>query len=230
MKIDFNSIGLENKCLYEILATTYKIKNEKIIPNTACMGIIIDNDIIKIRPYPETNTYKNIKKNKTIVINFIDDIFLYSLAGLKFYNQKNDLEAFPEKYHDSLEVDNYLALYLKDSWAYILGRVSKEEQIIKKDKYGETEMIEFEILPLKIIKSRESFKVFNRAENLALEIIILATRLKLAVEIDDELRKNEIVKQIREYILLINRLGKSSKVLKTIDYIKNFINTLEINL
>jgi hypothetical protein len=83
---------------------------------------------------------------------------------------------------------------------------------------------------LKIIKSRESFKLFNRAENLALEIIILATRLKLAVEKDDKLRKNEIVEKIRENLLLINRLGKNSNVLEAIEYIRNFIKVLGINL
>ena len=82
----YRDLGLKKENLYEILATTYALdeENNEIIPNMACMGIrIVDNDIIKISPYPNTTTYSNLKSNKFLAINFVNDVSLYALAALK---------------------------------------------------------------------------------------------------------------------------------------------------
>ncbi|GAH21119.1 unnamed protein product, partial [marine sediment metagenome] len=50
-----------------------------------------------------------------------------------------------------------------------------EEQTAKDDELGESKVIEFTLSIVSCDKFNESFKIFNRAENLALETIILAT-------------------------------------------------------
>ncbi|GAI63174.1 unnamed protein product, partial [marine sediment metagenome] len=108
--ITFNypkSIGLKEDYLYEVLATTFSINNNNIIPNTACMGIrLIDNSSIKLRPYPNTSTYKNLRSNKLITLNFVDDIFLYALASLKDFKRSKSIKIFPEEFYDYYKIKN----------------------------------------------------------------------------------------------------------------------------
>ncbi|GAH04626.1 unnamed protein product, partial [marine sediment metagenome] len=54
-QVDLTSLGLEMNYLYEVLATTYSIKDNKLVPNTAAMGIrLLENNTLKIWPFPNT--------------------------------------------------------------------------------------------------------------------------------------------------------------------------------
>ena len=81
--------GLEKDNLYEILATTFSLSvpSGDVEPNTSCMGInLIENDLIKINPFPNTTTLKNLRETGIITLNFVDNIYLYALAALKGTN------------------------------------------------------------------------------------------------------------------------------------------------
>ena len=99
-QIDFKSIGLKKNYLYEILATTFSIDDTLMIPNTASMGVRrVGKKEIKIWPYPNTTTYKNIENSKFLVLNFVDDVYLYALASLKGSNLSKSDRALSEEYY-----------------------------------------------------------------------------------------------------------------------------------
>ena len=91
---------------------------------------------------------------------------------------------------------------------------------------GSINATEFELEVIYSIKKKESFKLYNRAENLALESIILATRLKIARENKDEILYSKIETRINEYLNMITQFGRNSSALKTINLVKEYIRLL----
>ena len=232
---NYRDFGLEKRNLYEILATTFSRSNKKdsIKPNTACMGIrFIEDNILKISPYPETTTLKNLKENGYIVINFVNDVYLYALAALKETKSLIGINEFPIKYYEYYEYyeipksENGLIPYINKAWLFLLGKVVEENQIIKKTSLGEIKISEFAISIIDFKKLKDSFKFFNRAENLALEIIVLATRLKIAREKNELALFNVIHEKIMDHIGNIKRFGKNKSALKTMDLVSNYISNL----
>lgn len=240
---DYRDFGLKKDNLYEILATTFSMgkKKDKIKPNTACMGIrFADNNIIYMDPYPNTTTSKNLEENGFVGINFVDNIYLYALAALKENNSPIGLTEFPSKYYDNYkiancegsvdifkdDIDKIIIPYINKAWLYLIGKVIDENQITKKNGLGEIGLTEFRITIINFIKLKNSFKFFNRAENLALETIILATRLKVAKKKIDKILFNNIYEKITEYIDCIKRFGKNKNALKSINLVNNYIRSL----
>ncbi len=76
-------------------------------------------------------------------------------------------------------------------------------------------------------KFKESFKLYNRAENLTLETIVLATKLNVAIEKKDKALIRTIRGKIEENISDIKRFGKNLSALKAIEHIKDYIKGLE---
>jgi hypothetical protein len=219
MKLDYKTIGLEENLLYEVLATTLSIKREsQIIPNTACMGIrILNNNLISMIPYPTTKTFQNINKIPIISINFVDDIFLYALTSLKNPSSLNNREKALDLYYEfqqvkssaffqdqikAINIDENISIpFIKNSWSIIICEVKEKKYKLKEDEFGKLKTTEFILNPILIKKFRESYKLYNRAENLTLEIIILATRLKIAV--DKKVSKS--LEYLSQYIESIRR-------------------------
>ena len=240
---DYRDFGLKKDNLYEILATTFSLgkKKDKIKPNTACMGIrFIEDNILYMGPYPNTTTFKNLKGNGFVGINFVDNIYLYALAALKENNPPIGLTEFPSKYYNYYEIakcegnvdifkndiDKIIIPYINKAWLSLIGKVVDKNQKIKKNDLGEIRITEFRIIIINFVKAKNSFKYFNRAENLTLETIILATRLKVAKEKIDKILFNNIYEKITEYIDCIKRFGKNKNALKSINLVNNYIRSL----
>ena len=67
---------------------------------------------------------------------------------------------------------------MKNSWGVVFCILYNEREVNSKDTLGRIIASEFQFKVLETKKLKESFKIFNRAENLVLEVIILATRIK----------------------------------------------------
>lgn len=236
MTTNFQGFGIKEGYLYEILATTFSKNKEKIIPNTSCMGIRIkDKETISIIPYPNTTTYKNLKKNGIICINFVEDVYLYALAALKGNYLSEKFRIFPNKYYDYYKLKreiksntkNIKIPFIKQSWAIIICVLNNELHFIKKDDFGEVKLSEFILKRLASHKLKESHKFFNRAENLTLETIILATRLKTAFETKKENLVMKYRRKVEETIESIRRFGKNLDALKSVELIEEYIQNLQ---
>ena len=228
---NYQDFGLKKDSLYEIIATTYSITEggKAIKPNASSMGVrMIDDEQIQISPFYSTITYKNLKKSRIIAINFVNDIYLYALAALKEPDSPIGLNAFPSKYYEFKYLEDRAmdVPYIKKAWGIIIGEVSQEFQKTKRDDLGEIVIPVFKLNIIFNEKFQESYKLFNRAENLALETIILATRLKLAKNNQDQTLFSKIHKKIIDHIVNIKRFGKNKKALKTVDLVNNYISAL----
>ncbi|MHA2128170.1 MAG: DUF447 family spectrin-like domain-containing protein, partial [Candidatus Hodarchaeales archaeon] len=73
---------------------------------------------------------------------------------------------------------------------------------------------------------KPSYKLFNRAENLVLEIIILATRLKIAKNDENEPLISKILNKIRDHIKDVSRFGKNESAIKAIEIVNKYISNL----
>jgi hypothetical protein len=223
--------GLKKNCLYEIIATTFSITNDgkQIKPNASCMGIrIVETEQIQITPFYSTTTYKNLKENSIIAINFIDNVYLYALAALKEKNSVIGLDEFPAEYYrfkhvESLTMD---VPYVKEAWGVIIGKVLQEFQHTKHDALGEVMIPIFKLDVILNEKFRSSFKLFNRAENLALETIVLATKLKIAKKKNDNRLGKTIQERINDHINDINKFGQNENALKSIELVDKYIRSL----
>jgi len=221
--------GLKIDYLYEIIATTYSITDDglAIKPNASCMGIrVMEGNHILISPFYSTSTYKNLKEQNKIVINFIDDIYLYALAALKEPMSPIGLIDFPLEYYDFKHLKS-LAMdipYIKKAWGILIGEISKEFQKTKIDELGELFLPVFKLDVIFTEKFQESHRLFNRADNLALETIILATRLKVAKENKNPTRFIKIYERILDYIENIERFGKNKEALKAIELVNKYIH------
>jgi len=228
---NYQDFGLKEGNLYEIIATTYSItkKGKEIKPNASCMGIrMIEGEQIQISPFYSTITYKNLKEYSTIAINFVDDIYLYALAALKEPESPINLTDFPSKYYDFkyLESRAMDVPYIKKAWGILIGEVSQEYQKTKTDDLGEVIIPIFKLDVIFTEKLQETHKLFNRAENLALEAIILATRLKIAKKNQNQVLFSKIHEKIKDFIENIERFGKNKRAQKTIYLVDKYISSL----
>lgn len=243
MRFNPNDYGFKRDYLYEVLACTFKIgaTPSDIVPNTSCMGIrLIENDFIKLGPYPTTTTYQYLKENGLMSINLIDNIYYYTLAALKGKYLPIKFREFPEDYYEfhNINLENSLKTIsadfkhrkmkipsIKDAWGVLYCEVIEETQKLKSGGFGDKfEITEFK---LRVINSQildESYKLFNRAENLMLETIILATRFKVAIEKNNNKSSGEILSKINENLQDIKRFGKNNEVLESIPLIEHYVN------
>ena len=231
-KIDYQKL-LRKDVLYEIIATTFTTENDGklIMPNASCMGIKLNkNGKIEISPFHTTTTYRNLKENGNVVINFVDDIYLYALAALK---APGSSIKFPLEYYlyttlKSKRKKGYRTFpCVKQSWGILIGKIKNEVKLISKDKYGESLRSTFELKIFYSQKYRDSFKYFNRAENLALETIVLATRMKVAKELNNIELFDTIYEKIIEYKENVGRFSNNKDVLKVFDLVSDYITSLK---
>lgn len=245
MKFNPKKYGLYYNRLYEVLATTltYDRSESGIIPNTSSMGIrLTEQNHFTLNPYPTTHTFKNLKQYNIITLNLIEDVYLYALASLKDRGLSTKLRKFPSDYYKYINVSKnkelrfiidqfptigeYKIPYVKDAWGILICKVVNERKKVKHSQLGEIKLTEFELEVLLEEKYQDSFKLFNRAENIALEMIILATRLKVAYENEDKSLFSKIYDQILDYKTKLTRFSNNTSANKTLEiidtYIKNY--------
>ena len=233
MPFNLEEFGLKKDNLYEIIATTYSYSitedKKQIKPNASCMGIrLIEENQIQISPFFGTTTYQNLKEHSTIAINLIDNVYIYALAALKEQDSPIVLKEFPTEYYKFKYIDSRAmdVPYIKSAWGILIGEVSRESQKVKHDDLGEMVIPVFILNIILAEKIKESYKLFNRAENLALETVIWATKLKIAKENKDNNSINKFHKKILDNMENIGRFGKNTAALKTIELVSNYISSL----
>ena len=222
--------GLKVDYLYEVIATTYSIdeKSKNIVPNASCMGIrLLKNNQISTHPFPSTITYTNLRENSFFVINFVNNVYLYALAALKEPNSHIGLTEFPFKYYNFKELNSKkVALpYIRKAWAYLICEETEQLEKVKKSDLGDYNITEFRLKVLESERLKESFNLFNRADNLIIESIILATRIKIAENSDKKDLHNKYLNQLTVNLEKIENFGRNKKALKAVNLIKKFIDS-----
>jgi len=150
----------------ETIVTT---KNENNTIKVSPLGVYIENDILKLKPFKPSISLDNILRNNSGVINYIDDVRIFASCITK-KNMDIDFEK-------TNKVD----------CARIKNSISHTEFIVKNVEHDDTrptiicEPVNEEV--------HRMYYGFNRAKAAVIELCILASRLGI---IDDDKIKKEI--------------------------------------
>jgi len=123
--------------------------------NCAPMGVEWGKEIIVIKPYRETTTYRNLMINDVAVVNLTDNVLLFAKSAIS-------QPVFPTQ---PAKVVNGVVLQDVCSW--------REVQIVEIDDREPRARITTEVLHRGF---QREFLGFNRARHAVLEAAILATR------------------------------------------------------
>ena len=231
-----SSFGIHFNQLYETIAITFAEAKDgtNYIPNCACMGVrFIDGKTFQMTPFLTTDTYQNLFSFPYVSINFVSNVYLYAKAALigenagqkepEFLESDFDHKIIKLLRNEGHDEEELKWLFLKESWGTVLGKLGKRQKIVKRDQFGENKALLGEFQIIDFLKRNESFNLINRSNNLALEIIILTTRLKIAKKFGKKQLYDDIFNRITFYKKEIERFCQNDEVLKTLDFVSKYI-------
>ena len=168
--------------IQEIIVTT---ENEDGSTHVAPMGITDEEGLIQIAPFKPSATLENIQRNKTAVVNRIDDVRVFAgcLTGRK---------EWPLVPTEKIEGQRLEAA---------LSHVELELESVKDDELRPR----FYMKPV-LERTHSAFKGFNRAQSAVLEAAILVSRLNMLPE--------EKINQELEYLTIAieKTAGENEKI------------------
>jgi len=142
--------------------------------NIAPMGVEWGEEVIVVKPFLETTTYRNVVATGAAVVNLTDDVLLFARAAIS--NPHADV--FPAAVVPGVVLD------VACSW--------RELRVRAVDSTPPRSRIETEVVHRGF---RREFLGFNRARHAVLEAAILATRVHMlpADQIRDELARLQVI-------------------------------------
>ena len=142
--------------------------------NFAPMGVEWDDDMLVLKPFLETTTFRNVSHSRAAVVNLTDDVLLFARAALS----NPQFPAF------SAEVVRGVVLEAACSW--------REVEVVRVDDTPPRSRIETRVVHRGF---HREFLGFNRARHAVLEATILATRTHLipAEQIREELARLQVI-------------------------------------
>ncbi|NHJ04600.1 MAG: DUF447 family protein [Candidatus Heimdallarchaeota archaeon] len=199
--MSLRNIQLEQDIIYETIVTTY---NEKLQPNAAPMGIFLnsENHVI-IQPYFQSDTFENLNKNGTCMINFTYDPKLFTLSTL--FQEELTKEEF-------IEIQDFNAPILKKCQNNFIALEVLEKRI---DKNSIKAYFKCEIV--KVNLEKDVIQPFTRAFSLLIEILIHSSRI---VNFSEEIGKEEEIADLRN---LINKHTETIRRVTQKDSIYNLL-------
>ena len=187
----------------ETIVTT---KNEDNTIKVSPLGIYINNDELRIKPFSPSASLDNILRNRSGVINYTDDVRIFASCVIK---KKINIE-----FIEAVKVD----------CSFLKNAISHTEFVIDK-------VVESDTRPTIICKpvheeTHNFFYGFNRAKSAVIELCILASRLGI---IDDKKIQREI-----EYLkIAISKTAGKNEIEAwhwLLDYIKKYKENIKKNV
>ncbi|MDW8084026.1 MAG: DUF447 family protein [Candidatus Caldarchaeum sp.] len=183
MLFDF---GFEPDLWYEVILTTYC---EDRRPHAAPMGCSTsDGQLLRLKPFTNTTTFKNLKDRRYAVANISHDPAL-------FYNAlfKNDLD-----FVNAQQVDAP-ALRGCDGWVELeITRLTQIDEM-RAEASGKV---------VNIVTFSTSLKPYSRAEHALVEALIHFTRVVVFANTTRHDEAVRLAEKIREYIELTKRVSR----------------------
>ncbi|MHA1734297.1 MAG: DUF447 domain-containing protein [Promethearchaeota archaeon] len=162
------TLGFEKGCLYEVLVTT--ADPESGVPNTAPMGMwVLSAEGVEIRPFRDTDTFKNASAAREVAINIAGDPLLFVKTALTGWSGG---EGEPELPPESYTLDEGSSVpHLRDAPLVLLAKV---EHVA-----GESPRARLTLKVRKVLRGERIPVLPCRSNNLVLEALIHATRVKV---------------------------------------------------
>ena len=166
--------------IHEVLVTTLdRLGN----PNVAPMGVALSNDLIILRPYINTKTFKNLTEVPEAVINITND-------AIMFYRSLYDKTSITFSRAKKVRVP------------IIEGPIDLYVECIVNNYLISSDRATFYLKPVNIYKGRGSRLAFSRANALLIEILVYLTKVEAKA-----LNPNEALPKIKDLLSTIERLG-----------------------
>ncbi|MGQ9468291.1 MAG: DUF447 domain-containing protein [Nitrososphaerales archaeon] len=192
-----SDLGFIKNCIFEVIVSTYGINH---MPNAAPMGVMTDDmQRLLIRPYTTSQTYRNILLQKCAVINITSEPIIYYKTAFK---DANPDKRIPIDWFEKADLID--APKLKNADACIEVKVVKIE-----NKKRDRAKILCEVVNIAPIKNITP-KAYCRANFALIESIIHATRIKVFLSKDEKEKAEELIKLIKYYDALVERVAPSS--------------------
>ena len=155
----------------ETIVTT---KNQDNTVKVSPLGIYIDEGILKIKPFKPSASLDNILRNKSGVINYVDDVRIFTSCIIK---KKINIDFAATNIIDCFRIKN--AVSHTEFIVENIDENNKRPTITCKPVYEET---------------HKMYYGFNRAKSAVIELCILASRLGIIdnKKIDDEIKYLQI--------------------------------------
>ena len=142
--------------------------------NIAPMGVDWGDDVLVIKPFLETTTFRNVRATRAAVINLTDDVLIFARTAI-------EAAVFPT--HPATRIHG-VVLDAACSW--------REVEVVSIDDAPPRSRIETHVIHH---GTQREFLGFNRARNAVLEAAILSTRTHLlpAEEILGDFRRLQVI-------------------------------------
>ena len=170
--------------------------------NPAPMGVIRQDELLEIRPYKSSTTYRNLVHGNMVSINITDDPMLF--LGSAF---KDELDVLP----------------VIDNWVMVGSDATIIAEKINRADISE-QQASFTLDPLTLSITNNMPKVFSRGRAEAIEAIIHATRIKVfhAEKREDKV-KELLEKMTASFDIVIRVSDSSSAEVKIVQILKSLL-------
>jgi hypothetical protein len=196
LSTNLEKLGFTDRCIVETILVT---KNLNESYNAAPMGIIRSKDILEVRPFKSSLTYKNLHRSKLASINITEDPMLFFKT------------AFKRQMKNPIPVNDWI---IQDSNAAIF--VEKQKELI----FSSNRAL-FTLIPTKIVINKNEPTVFSRGRAEAIEAIIHATRVYLFQSEKNEKKAHELLEKIKSNFNVISRVSdKKSDEMRVVECLK----------
>lgn len=206
LRTTLKRLGFTENCIVETILVTKKENNTY---NAAPMGVIRVKNILEVKPFKSSMTYKNLHRTKHASINITDDPMLFFKT------------AFKTQFEDTSPITDWL---IEDSYAAIM--VEKTGQVSSSNIRAS-----FIFKPTRIIINKNEPTVFSRGRAEAIEAVIHATRVNAFLSEKREKEVKELVKKIQNNFQIISRVSdKNSEEMRVVGSLKNLFKYWGISL
>ena len=198
MEVDLSKIAMNKGQQYEAIITTVDNNGNT---NAAPFGVrILEKDKVLLRIFEGGNSIKNIKENRTFIVNISANPLMLTLATI---------DTIPKEYLTIIENEekgSKLA-YLSNSDAYFICEVESMKTGMRNDEFGSSEvnMIKANVVEMKI--NSPCVKPINRGIHALLESLVNYSRINI---VDDETQKY-FLDRFKEAERLIKKVGDNEE-------------------
>jgi uncharacterized protein len=179
---------MQRGLLYETIITTV---NEDGTPNAAPMGVICkDKREIVLYLHQGTSTVRNIKRNRSFVVNVLTDPMVFVESTLGDLSQ-NYFENYKDKY------------YIKNTDAFFISNITSLKDVEKEDKFGISVTTVLRADVSDIVKKKEHIEPLNRAIYGIIEGLVYLTRMEMVSGDMEKLYRH----RMKEISRIVNKVG-----------------------
>ena len=168
---------------YESIVCSFFPNTDKKI-NAACMGVhFTTTNEVYLHAYEDTHTKSILTPGTKFSINFSEDFYEYVTAALRRKNHEELIDELPKNSFKKLDP----VPILKSAWCAVICQVIKMPLALMstpKCRRRESPNIRSKILSVEVYRFPKIFN--NRSMNLAIEALILSTRIPLYNPISKE--------------------------------------------